>query len=56
MNPQIFLLLLFLNVAARLFEQGLCLPSGSSLTAEEQARVVAVVRACLAGSSCSAKR
>ena len=33
------------GVAARLFDQGLCLPSGSSLTDEEQARVVATVRA-----------
>jgi len=49
MNPQIFLQLLYLNVAARLFEQGLCLPSGSSLTAEEQGRVVATVRKVLRG-------
>lgn len=33
-------------VAARLFEQGLCLPSGSGMTAAEQARVVAAIRAC----------
>ncbi|MEP0548688.1 MAG: aminotransferase class I/II-fold pyridoxal phosphate-dependent enzyme [Rhodothermales bacterium] len=31
-------------VADRLFERGLCLPSGSSLTEEERARVVALVR------------
>jgi dTDP-4-amino-4,6-dideoxygalactose transaminase len=34
------------KVAAKLFEQGLCLPSGSALTAAEQARVVDVIRAC----------
>jgi pyridoxal phosphate-dependent aminotransferase EpsN len=32
------------RVAARLFETGLCLPSGSSITADEQARVIEVVR------------
>ena len=32
------------DVAARLFERGLCLPSGSSLTDEDQDRVVATVR------------
>jgi pyridoxal phosphate-dependent aminotransferase EpsN len=32
-------------VAEDLFARGLCLPSSSSLTAEEQARVVAIVRA-----------
>lgn len=31
-------------VADRLFERGLCLPSGSSLTEEERARVVALVQ------------
>lgn len=31
-------------VAARLFEQGLCLPSGSALSGEEQARVIDVIR------------
>lgn len=31
-------------VAADLFERGLCLPSGSNLTEEQLARVVAVVR------------
>jgi len=31
-------------VSERLFEHGLCLPSGSSLTAEDQARVIALVR------------
>jgi dTDP-4-amino-4,6-dideoxygalactose transaminase len=34
------------QVAARLFEQGLCLPSGSALTAAEQARVVGIIRGC----------
>lgn len=33
----------------RLFERGVCLPSGSSLTPEEQTRVVAVIRKCVAG-------
>jgi dTDP-4-amino-4,6-dideoxygalactose transaminase len=32
------------GVSNRLFEQGLCLPSGSSLTAEDLARVVSCVR------------
>jgi pyridoxal phosphate-dependent aminotransferase EpsN len=32
------------DVSARLFEQGLCLPSGSALTADDQARVVAGLR------------
>jgi len=34
-------------VAEQLFEQGLCLPSGSSLTVEEQSLVVEVVRTAL---------
>ncbi len=33
-------------VAEDLFGQGLCLPSGSSMTREDQGRVVAAVRAC----------
>jgi dTDP-4-amino-4,6-dideoxygalactose transaminase len=33
------------DVGADLFERGLCLPSGSNLTDEERARVVAVVKA-----------
>lgn len=36
-------------VSAALFADGLCLPSGSSLTDSEQDEVVAVVRACLGG-------
>ena len=32
-------------VAEELFARGLCLPSGSSLTDEERARVVAVIQA-----------
>ncbi len=32
------------SVSARLFEQGLCLPSGSALTADDQARIVAGLR------------
>ncbi len=31
-------------VSARLFEHGLCLPSGSNLTHEEQSRVIGIVR------------
>ena len=31
------------DVAARLFERGLCLPSGSSLREEDQDRVVAAI-------------
>ena len=34
------------SVAADLFERGLCLPSGSSLTAEQRARVIDAVREC----------
>ncbi len=34
------------QLAARLFEHGLCLPSGSALTAADQARVVGVIRGC----------
>jgi dTDP-4-amino-4,6-dideoxygalactose transaminase len=34
--------------AERLFETGICLPSGSSLTEDDQERVIAVVRSCLA--------
>ena len=33
------------DVSARLFERGLCLPSGSALTDDEQDRVVAGLRA-----------
>ncbi len=35
------------EVAEDLFQRGLCLPSSSSMTAEEQARVVAVIRAAV---------
>jgi dTDP-4-amino-4,6-dideoxygalactose transaminase len=35
------------QVAARLFEHGLCLPSGSSLTPEQQDEVIGVVQGCL---------
>ena len=31
-------------VAAALFDQGLCLPSGSAMTADDMSRVIAVVR------------
>ncbi len=34
------------EVSARLFERGLCLPSGSALTEEQQDRVVATMLAC----------
>jgi dTDP-4-amino-4,6-dideoxygalactose transaminase len=36
-------------IAARLFAEGLCLPSGSALTEAEQQRVIAVIRACHRG-------
>ncbi len=35
------------SVSERLFNNGLCLPSGSNLTEEEQARVIAVIRSKL---------
>ena len=35
-------------VAEELFEKGLCLPSGSSLSEEEQDRVIAAVEECRA--------
>jgi len=35
------------SISDRLFEQGLCLPSGSNLTAEEQARVINCIRRVL---------
>lgn len=38
-------------VAEQLFDDGLCLPSGSSLTVQDQERVVAVVRRCYRGIS-----
>jgi pyridoxal phosphate-dependent aminotransferase EpsN len=34
------------EVAARIYEQGLCLPSSSSLSAEDQDEVIEGVRAC----------
>ena len=34
------------DVSAALFENGLCLPSGSSLTDEDRNRVVRIVRDC----------
>jgi dTDP-4-amino-4,6-dideoxygalactose transaminase len=37
------------SVAAALFAEGLCLPSGSSLAAEAQARVIAVLQASATG-------
>ena len=37
------------DIAATLFEQGLCLPSGSSLTPQDQNRVIAVIRRCYRG-------
>jgi dTDP-4-amino-4,6-dideoxygalactose transaminase len=36
------------TVAEELFEKGLCLPSGSSLTEEEQSTVIARVEECRA--------
>jgi dTDP-4-amino-4,6-dideoxygalactose transaminase len=38
------------DVAAGLFESGLCLPSGSSLRAEERAEIADIVRGCFAKS------
>ncbi|WP_409175032.1 DegT/DnrJ/EryC1/StrS family aminotransferase [Brevibacillus fortis] len=35
------------SVSDRLFAQGVCLPSGSSLTAEQQERVIGVITNCL---------
>jgi pyridoxal phosphate-dependent aminotransferase EpsN len=35
------------SVSDRLYAQGICLPSGSSLTEEEQDRVIQVIKACL---------
>lgn len=35
------------GVSERLFEQGLCLPSGSNMTEEEQSRVILQVKKCL---------
>jgi dTDP-4-amino-4,6-dideoxygalactose transaminase len=35
------------SVAAGLFERGLCLPSGSSLRAEERAEIAEIVRGCI---------
>jgi pyridoxal phosphate-dependent aminotransferase EpsN len=37
------------GVAEALFEKGLCLPSGSSMTEEERARVVEVITSCARG-------
>jgi dTDP-4-amino-4,6-dideoxygalactose transaminase len=34
------------GVSARLFDHGLCLPSGSALTAEELTRIVSIIRTC----------
>lgn len=34
------------GVATMLFEQGLCLPSGSSLSLADQARIIAIIRRC----------
>lgn len=36
-------------VSAALFEQGLCLPSGSSLSPHDQARVIGIIRQCCTG-------
>ncbi|MFY9324283.1 MAG: DegT/DnrJ/EryC1/StrS family aminotransferase, partial [Syntrophomonadaceae bacterium] len=35
------------SVSDRLFDRGVCLPSGSSLTVEEQQRVIDCVKRCL---------
>jgi dTDP-4-amino-4,6-dideoxygalactose transaminase len=39
------------DVAARLFRDGLCLPSGSNLSDSDRRRVVAVVRRCAGGAA-----
>jgi dTDP-4-amino-4,6-dideoxygalactose transaminase len=36
------------KVSERLFEHGLCLPSGAGLSAEERDRVIKAVKACFA--------
>ena len=36
-------------VAEELFDQGLCLPSGSAMTADDLAHVIAVAPRCVAG-------
>jgi dTDP-4-amino-4,6-dideoxygalactose transaminase len=41
------------HVSARLFERGLCLPSGSALTEEDQERVVEILLASRAGTKSS---
>jgi dTDP-4-amino-4,6-dideoxygalactose transaminase len=33
-------------VAERLFDRGLCLPSGSNLSEEDRRRVIQIVRSC----------
>ena len=37
------------SVAQTLFERGLCLPSGSALTEQDQGRVISTIQATLAG-------
>ncbi|RQD73682.1 MAG: hypothetical protein D5R97_09030 [Candidatus Syntrophonatronum acetioxidans] len=37
------------SISDNLFERGLCLPSGSNLTIEDQDRVIASIKRCLAG-------
>ncbi len=37
------------SVAADLFEHGLCLPSGSALSASDQARIIGIIRHCHPG-------
>ena len=34
------------DVGADIFERGLCLPSDNKMTAEEQARIIEIVRSC----------
>ena len=34
------------NVGADIFHRGLCLPSDNKMTAEQQERIIAVIRAC----------
>jgi len=35
------------SISDRLFEYGICLPSGSNMTDEEQGRVIAIIKRCL---------
>ena len=36
----------YIDVGADIFERGLCLPSDNKMTADEQDKVIAIVRSC----------